>query len=600
MPQIKRTRQTPRDRALPTSRRARHRNDHTRQNARIAYKCIRHATAQKYIKGEQRKNTYGKSLKGETMNKDVQPIFILPEGTERTTGKNAQRNNIMAAKLVAETVRTTLGPKGMDKMIVDSMGDITVTNDGVTILEEMHVEHPAAKMIVEVAKTQEEEIGDGTTTAVVVAGELLRKAEELLDMDVHPTIIVKGYRLAEIKAQELLNTFSATVTEQDDDILQKIAQTALTGKGAESAKEHLSTIAVEAVKTVLKDSFDKQHIKLERQIGGSVENSELIKGVVIEKEAVHTSMPKKIADPKIALIDSALEIKDTEIDAKIEITSPQQMQAFLDQEEIMLKTMVDKITKSGANTLFCQKGIDDLAQHYLAKQGIYAVRRVKKSDMDALARATGAKIISALDDLTSVDLGSAGLIEERRVGEDHMTFVTDCKNPKSVTILVRGGTEHVASEAKRALTDAIGDVAAALKWGKVVAGGGAPELELSKGLRAYAEGLSGREQLAIRAFADALEIIPRTLAENAGLDPIDMLTELKAAHERGDIWAGIELHTGKVVNSWDEGVIEPLKIKTQAISSASEVARMILRIDDVIAGKPETKGAGPMPGMPEY
>jgi thermosome len=533
------------------------------------------------------------------MAKEVQPIFILPEGTQRTTGKTAQRNNIMAAKLVAETVRTTLGPKGMDKMIVDGMGDITITNDGVTILEEMQVEHPAAKMIVEVAKTQEAEVGDGTTTAVVIAGELLRRAEELLDQNVHPTVVVRGYRLAEEKAQELLNEIAENVTEKDESTLRKIATTALTGKSAESSKEKLSEIAVKAVKRVLDHEnghvhFDKENIKLEKRTGNAVEDTELIEGIVLEKEAVHPGMPKMLKIPKIALLDSALEIKDTEIDAKIEITNPLQMQEFLQQEEKMLADMVDKIVSSGANAVFCQKGIDDMAQHFLAKKNIYAARRVKKSDMEALARATGARIVTSLRDLSSKDLGTAGMIEEKKIGSDEMTFVTGCKNPKAVTILVRGGTEHVVDEAKRAMTDAIGDVAASLKNGKVVAGAGAPEIEVAKGLRKYADGLSGREQLAVLAFAEALEVIPRTLAENAGLDPINILVELKAAHDKKQKWAGVDVFRGKVVDAWAMGVIEPLKIKTQALSSASEVAQMILRIDDVIAG-----GKAAPPQMPQ-
>ncbi len=533
------------------------------------------------------------------MSKEIQPIFILPEGTQRTTGRNAQRNNIMAAKLVAETVRTTLGPKGMDKMIVDSMGDITITNDGVTILEEMQVEHPAAKMIVEVAKTQEAEVGDGTTTAVVIAGELLRRAEELLDQNVHPTVVARGYRMAEEKAQEILNKIAENVKPENVDILQKIAVTALTGKGAEIAKAKLSGLAVTAVKMVSEYlngnyHFDKENIKLERRTGGAVEDTELIQGILLEKEAVHPGMPKMIKNPKIALLDSALEIKDTEIDAKIEITNPLQMQEFLQQEEKMLSDMVDRIVASGANAVFCQKGIDDVAQHFLAKKGIYAARRVKKSDMEALARATSARIVTSLRDLSSKDLGTAGVIEEKKIGADEMTCVTGCKNPKAVTILVRGGTAHVVDEAKRALTDAIGDVAAALKSGKVVAGAGASEIEVAKELRKYADGLEGREQLAVMAFADALEVIPRTLAENAGMDPIDILVELKAAHDKKQTWAGIDVFKGKVVNAWNAGVIEPLKIKTQALSSASEVAQMILRIDDVIAGGK----ASPPPQMP--
>ncbi len=522
-------------------------------------------------------------------NNQVQPIFILPEGTQRTTGRSAQRNNIMAAKLVAETVRTTLGPKGMDKMIVDSLGDITVTNDGVTILQEMQIEHPAAKMIVEVAKTQEDEVGDGTTTAVIIAGELLKQAEALLDKEVHPTMVARGYRLAGEKALEILNEIAESVTAKDDALLRKIAMTAIASKNASFSKEMLGELTVKAVKRVIDTEngqtvFDKENIKLEKRVGGCIEDTELIEGIVLEKEAVHPGMPKDIKDAKIALIDSAVEIKDTEIDAKIQITNPLQMQEFIEQEEKMLRDMVDKITKSGANVLFCQKGIDDMAQHFLAKAGIYAARRVKKSDMEALARATGATIVTNIDSLTAKELGKAGQVVERKIGDEEMTFVTGCKNPKAVTILCRGGTSHVVDELKRTMTDAIGDVAASLKNGKIVAGAGAPEIEVAKGLRKYADSLSGREQLAVIAFADAMEIIPRTLAENAGIDPIDMITELKAAHDKKQKWAGVDVFRGKVSDSWAAGVIEPLKIKTQAISSASEVAQMILRIDDVIAG----------------
>jgi thermosome len=538
------------------------------------------------------------------MSREVQPIFILPEGTQRTTGKNAQRTNIMAAKMVAETVRTTLGPKGMDKMIVDSLGDVTVTNDGVTILEEMQIEHPSAKMIVEVAKTQEDEVGDGTTTAVVLAGELLKNAENLLDQEVHPTIIARGYRLAEAKAQEILLKMAEDVDEKDTDVLGKIAMTAMTGKGAESSKEKLSDIAVRAVRAVLeKDnngvSIERDNIKLEKKVGASVEESELVQGIVLDKERVHKGMPRFVKNAKIALIDSAIEIKNTEIDAKIQITDPNQMQAFIDQEEKMLRDKVEKIAASGATVVICQKGIDDIAQHFLAKRGIYAVRRAKQSDMDALARATGGKVVTNLDDLSKDDLGAAGVVEEVKVGDEEMTYVKDCKNPKSVTILVRGGTEHVVDEVKRAMEDAIGDVAAALKNGKVVGGAGAPEVELARQLRKYADSLSGREQLAVDAFADSIEIIPRTLAENAGIDPIDILTELKAAHDKGMKWAGIDVFKGKAVDAWKKGVIEPLKIKTQAVSSAAEVAVMILRIDDVIAGSGKGAGApGMPPGMP--
>ncbi|MBI4143887.1 TCP-1/cpn60 chaperonin family protein [Candidatus Woesearchaeota archaeon] len=539
------------------------------------------------------------------MSKEIQPIFILPEGVTRTTGKTAQRNNIMAAKLVAETVRTTLGPKGMDKMIVDSFGDITVTNDGVTILEEMKIEHPAAKMVVEIAKTQEAEVGDGTTTAVILAGELLQQAEQLLDKNVHSTVITKGFRLAGDACIEKLKELAQPVTEKDDALLRKIAMTAMTGKGAENAKETLADIAVKAVKKVIENFdgsilFDKNNIKIEKKSGNSVEDTEFVEGVVLEKEAVHPGMPQLIHNAKVALLDCAVEIKNTEIDAKIQITDPAQMQAFLDQEERMLLKMVDIIQASGANVVFCQKGIDDVAQHFLAKRGIYAARRLKQSDMEALARATGATIVSNLQDLSETDLGKAGVVKEVKFGDDEMTYVTECKNPKSVTIVVRGGTPHITDEAKRALTDAIGDVAAALKSSSVVAGAGAVETELAKHLRKYAESLGGREQLAVEAFANAMEIVPRTLAENAGLDPIDVLTSLKAAHDKKQIWAGIDVFSGKIMDAWKQGVIEPLKIKTQAITSASEVAQMILRIDDVIASGKDRTPAPKMPEMGDY
>lgn len=546
------------------------------------------------------------------MSNNMQPIFILPEGTQRTTGKNAQRTNILAAKLVAETVRTTLGPKGMDKMIVDSLGDITVTNDGVTILEEMQIEHPSAKMVVEVAKTQEDEVGDGTTTAVVLAGELLKQAETLLDQEVHPTVLTKGYRLASEKAQEILKHMAENVSSTNSDILKRIAITAMTGKGAEAAGDVLADIAVKAVLRVAEFEangnvrINLDDIKIEKKVGAGFGDSELLEGVILDKERVHSGMPHTVKNARIALIDSALEIKNSETDAKIQITDPMQLQAFVEQEEKILRSMVDKILKTKANVVFCQKGIDDIAQHFLAKNGIYAARRVKKSDMDKLARATGARAISNLDDMNESDLGNAGLVEEKKVGDEMMTYVSMCKNPKSVTILVRGGTSHVVDEIKRAIDDSVGDLAAALKSGKVVAGAGASEVELARQLRKYAESLSGREQLAVQAFASAMEIIPRTLAENAGLDPIDVLTDLKSHHDKGEKWCGINVFTGKVMDAWKEGVIEPLKIKTQAVQSASEVAIMILRIDDVIAGSGGGRGPqmppggmGGMGGMPE-
>ena len=535
-----------------------------------------------------------------------QPIYILSDNVQRTMGRDAQRNNIMAAKVVAETVRTTLGPKGMDKMLVDSLGDIVVTNDGVTILQEMQIEHPAAKMIVEVAKTQENEVGDGTTTAVILAGELLKNAERLLDQEIHPTVIYKGYRMAEQKAQEILNKIAENVTEKDTDILRKIAITAITGKGAEGNKEKLAELCVNAIKQILSHEdgkliVDMDTVKLEKKVGSGVEDTELIQGVVIDKERVHNSMPRMVKNARIALLDVALEIKETETDAKIEINDPLKLQAFLDQEEKMLRNMADKAIKSGANVLISQKGIDDVVQHYLAKAGIYAIRRVKKADMDNLAKSTQGTVISNINDLTQDDLGKAGLVEEIKLGDEAMTFVRECKNAKAVTILVRGGTSHVVDEVERALKDALGDIIAALKVGKVVAGGGAPEMEVSKGLRLYANKMSGREQLAIMAFADAFEIIPRTLAENAGLDPIDMLTELKAQHDKGNKWAGLDVFKGKVVDTWRMGVIEPLKIKTQATKSATEVSELILRIDDVIAannlGRNDRVPPGMNPGM---
>ncbi|MBT7903775.1 thermosome subunit [Candidatus Woesearchaeota archaeon] len=535
--------------------------------------------------------------------KEIQPIFILPEGTQRSTGRNAQRTNIMAAKLVGETVRTTLGPKGMDKMIVDSLGDVIITNDGVTILEEMQIEHPAAKMLVEVAKTQEAEVGDGTTTVVVLAGELLKRAEDLLEQDIHPTVIAKGYRMAAEKANQILETIAEPISRSDTQTLKQIAMTAMVGKGAESSKEKLADLIVHAVDNITEENnneivIDANNIKLEKKVGGAVDDTELIQGIVLDKEKVHPEMPCSVENAKIALVDSSLEIKNTEIDAKIQITDPNQLQAFLDMEEKMLRDMVDNVANSGANVLLCQKGVDDLAQHFLAKKGIYTVRRVKKSDMEKLSRATGAKIVSKLSELKESDLGNAGIVEEKKVGNEEMTFIKECKKAKSVTILIKGGTEHVIAEVKRAVEDAIGDVAAALRVGKIVAGAASSEVEVAKELRKFAESLSGREQLAVGAFATALEIIPRTLAENAGLDPIDVLTNLKSAHDSGKKWAGIDVFSGKVIDAKAEGIIEPLKIKSQAVSSASEVAIMILRIDDVIAGSASGPGPGGPPMMP--
>ncbi len=524
-------------------------------------------------------------------NNNVQPIYILPEDTKRSSGKDAQRNNIMAAKAVAQTVRSTLGPKGMDKMLVDGAGGVVVTNDGVTILKEMQIEHPAAKMVVEVAKTQEDVVGDGTTTAVILAGELLKKAEDLLDQEIHPAVLAKGYRLAESRAQEFLKKISREVFLEQDAILGNIAITAMTGKGAESNKEALSNLIVKAVKKVAEVNGSEvrlslDDVKVEKMVGDGENESELVEGIVLDKEIVHPAMPKKVEAAKIALLNSAVEIKNTEIDAKIQITDPAQLNLFLEQEEKTLREIVEVIKNSGANVLFCQKGIDDLAQHFLSKEGIIAVRRVRKSDLEKLSRATGAKIVNNWKDLSIEDLGNAGSVEEKKIIDEEMIFVEKCQSPKAVTILVRGGTEHVAEEIKRAVVDALGDLAAALKDGKVVSGAGAIEMQLSRELKNYGGALEGREQLAVQAFSEAMEVVPRTLAENAGLDPIDVLTKLRSVHDQGQSDMGINVFTGSPMNSWNEGVIEPLKIKTQALSSAAEVAEMILRIDDVIlAGK---------------
>lgn len=522
-----------------------------------------------------------------------QPIFILPEGTNRSVGRDAQRNNILAGKVLAETVRTTLGPKGMDKMLVDGLGDIVVTNDGVTILKEMDIEHPAAKMLVEVAKTQEDEVGDGTTTAVIIAGELLKKSESLLDQDIHPTIIAMGYRQAAEKAQEILDDIA--IDSVDEETLIKVAMTAMTGKGTEAAREPLAKLIVDAVQKVAEDgAVDTDNIKIEKKDGAVVEDSTLVEGVIVDKERVHPGMPSEVKDAKITLVNSPLEVKETEVDAEIRITDPAQMQAFIEQEEKMVKDMVDKVAESGANVLFAQKGIDDLAQHYLSKAGILAVRRVKKSDIEKLARATGANVVTNLEDLTADDLGEAGIVEERKVSGEEMIFVEECSVAKSVTLFVRGSTKHIVDEIVRAIEDAIGVVAATVEDDKVVAGGGAPEIAMAKKLKDYADSISGREQLAVNAFAEALEIVPKTLAENAGLDSIDSLVDLRAAHENSAVM-GLDVFTGKVADMKEAGVIEPKRVKKQAIQSASEAAEMILRIDDVIASS--GKGDADMGGM---
>lgn len=523
--------------------------------------------------------------------------MILAEGSRRVAGRDARRMNIMAARVIAEAVRTTLGPKGMDKMLVDNLGDVVITNDGATILKEMDVEHPAAKMLVEVAKAQDDEVGDGTTTAVVLAGELLAEAEKLLDQGIHPTIISKGYRLASIKAQEILKELAIPVSIDDVETLKKIARTAMTGKKAETGRDILADLVVRAVRRIAdkqdgKYKVDIDYIGVEKKAGGSIADSELIEGVIIDKEVVRPGMPKVVRNAKIALLDCPLEVKKTETDAEIRVAKPEQLRSFLEEEERILKEMVDKIVATGANVVFCQKGIDDTAQYYLAKAGILAARRVKKSDMERLARATGGKIVTSLDDLTPAELGYAGLVEERKIGEDKLIFVTECKDPRAVALLLRGGSEHVVDEVERAVHDAICVVAACVEDGKIVPGGGAMEVELAKHLRRYADTVGGREALAVKAFANALEIIPQSLAENAGLDAVDVIVEMRAAHTQEDGRAmGIDVFTGKVKNMLELGVIEPLRVKLQAVKSATEAAIMILRIDDVIAAaKKETKG----------
>ena len=523
------------------------------------------------------------------------PILVLREGTKREKGKGAQFNNIAAAKAVADAVRSTLGPRGMDKMLVDSMGDVVITNDGVTILKEIDIEHPAAKMLVEVAKTQDEEAGDGTTTAVILAGELLKKAEDLIEQNIHPTLIAHGYRLAAEKATEIMERDSAKVSIKDTEVLNKIAVTAMASKSASGQKDLLADLSVRAVTAVAEErdgrfTVDDDNIQVTKKHGGSVSDTSLVEGVIVDKERVHPGMPQQVENARIALVDAALEVKKTEIDAKIEITDPSQLQAFLAEEEGMLKRMVDTVKASGASVLFCQKGIDDLAQHYLAKEGIYAVRRVKKSDMEKLAKATGGRVVTKLDELSKADLGGAKLVYERKIGEDEMTFVTGCKNPKAVSILIRGGTEHVVDEVERSLEDSLSVVACAVEDGKTITGGGSTAMEIALGLRDYANSVGGREQIAIEAYADAVEVIPRTLAENAGLDPIDTLIELRKEHKRGNKNAGINVYNGKIEDAWKNSVIEPIRVGRQAVASATDAAVMILRIDDVIAAK---SGGGP-------
>ena len=543
-----------------------------------------------------------------------QQIIILKEGTSRSRGQDALKANIMAAKIIAESVRSSLGPKGMDKMLVDGFGDVTITNDGATILDEMEVQHPAAKMMVEVAKTQDDEVGDGTTTSVVVAGELLKKAEELLDQGIHPTVIVDGYREASSRALEVLNQIAIKIEPNDKVLLRKVAEVSLASKILAEDKEAMAELAVNAILQVAEKTpdgykVDIDDVKVEKKPGESLTDTSLIKGIVLDKEIVHPGMPKRVEDAKIALVDAPLEVEKTEFDAKINIENPEQMKAFLDEEEKMLKEMTDKISNSGANVLLCEKGIDDVAQHYLAKKGILAVRRVKQSDMEKLVKATGGKVVSNVNDLRPEDLGFAKLVEERKVADDKMTFVEGSKNPKAVTILVRGGSERLVDEAERAIHDALCVVRDVVLDPRVVGGGGAPEAEVARRLREHAQKLSGKEQLAVIAFGEALETLPTALAENAGLDPIDILVQLRVAHEKGELWAGVDVNESKVADLKERGILEPIGVKIQVIKSASEAAGMILKIDDVIAaaksspggqGGPKGKDEGDDEGSGDY
>ena len=529
------------------------------------------------------------------------PILVLREGTERARDKSATSSNIAAARAIADAVRTTLGPRGMDKMLVDSMGDITITNDGVTILKEVDVEHPAAKMLVEVAKTQDQQCGDGTTTAVVLAGELLKRAETLIEQNVHPTVITRGFQIAVQEAERLLSKEIGVPTKpSDEEILIDCARTAMGSKGVFGSRDELSKIAVDAVRKVIEQRGDRviadvDQIKVEKRHGGTIADTRLIDGIIVDKERGHPRMPQHVTHAKIALLNSALEVKKTEIESKISIKNPTQIQSFLDEEDRNFRHMVEQIKATGANVVICQKGIDDVVLHYLAKEGIFALKQVKESDLQKLARATGAKIGTGLKDLTAADLGSAEHVEERKVGEEDMTFITGCANPRSVSILIRGGTEHVTQEVERSLHDALKVVSSVLEDGVVCAGGGAAEMELAVRLRKFAPTVGGREQLAVEAFAQSLEAIPWALAENGGFDSINVLIALRGAHEgpNASKLIGLNLADGQAADMWKLRVIEPLRVKRQALSSATEVATMILRIDDIIASK---KSAPAPPG----
>ena len=535
-----------------------------------------------------------------------QPILIMREGTERTRGKDAMENNIAAAKVIAEAVRTSLGPRGMDKMLVDQFGDVVITNDGATILKEIDVQHPAAKMMVEVAKTQDSEVGDGTTTSVILAGELLKRAEKLLRQKIHPTVITEGFRKAAEKAVDILEEMSIKSGIDDTVGLKNSAMTCMSSKIVSESRDMLADICIDAIKAIAEKNEDGKWIadidkvQIQKKEGESIDATSLIKGIILDKEVVSPGMPKIAKDAKVLLLQSAIEIEKTEFDAKLQITSPDQIQQFLDEEERMLRTMVDKIVNSGANVVVCQKGIDDMAQHFLTKAGIMAIRRVKKSDIEKLSKATGGMIFTNLDDITQEKLGFAGLVEERKIMNDSWIFIEECKDPKSVVILIRGGTELIIDEVDRAIHDALCVIRDVVEDEKIVGGGGAPEIETAIQLRKYAQTLGGREQLAVEVFADTLDIIPKTLAENAGLDQIDVLMKLRAAHQAGNKFAGHDLETGDIINDMAAvGVVEPTIVKIQAIKSSTEAASMILRIDDVIAGAKSAMppGGGMPPGM---
>jgi thermosome len=537
------------------------------------------------------------------MSAQGQPVVILKEGTERSTGRDARGSNIMAARIVSEAVKTSLGPKGMDKMLVDSFGDVTITNDGATMLKEMDVQHPAAKMMVEVSKTQDDEVGDGTTSVVILTGELLGKATELMEKKVHPIVIIDGYRQAEEEALKILEKISEKVDSKDKAVLKKVSITTMASKLINPHSDHLSDIAVDAVLQVAEESnggyeVDLDNIKVEKKPGASLTYTRLVKGLIIDKEVVHDGMPKQVKKATIGLLNAAMEIEKTEFDAKIAIETPDQMQAYLDQEEQMLRDMVKKVKEAGINVLLCQKGIDDMVQHFLSREGILASRRLKKSDMEALAKATGAKVVNSLEQLSKEDAGYADLVEERKISDDKMIFVEGCKNPKAVSILIRGGTERIVDEAERSIHDALCVVKDVVQEPKIVAGGGASEIEIARLLREFAEKLAGRERLAVVAFADALEVIPTTLAENSGMDPIDAISEMRSEHAKGSKWVGVNGQNNKVTDLSKVNVYEPMVVKAQSIKSATEAATLLLKIDDIIAvAKMKTPPGPPGGGM---